>query len=106
MRLNTPFLTNDGYNGYVAKYMSRDIFNDFNDRYSFEEYKPVRKILRLYTLFSLNDFINRGIVWMYYSFEIKDKNNNIVAGSLRVPFVIYLKRDGWHWRIVRKDEEP
>jgi hypothetical protein len=101
------FLTNEKYNEYVANYMTKDIFDSFNYHGAIvEENKPVKKYLKLYMLFSINDFFNKARIWMYYSFEIKNKRNEIVTGSRNVPFVLYLKKEGWHWKIVQKEEAP
>jgi hypothetical protein len=100
------FLTNTGYNEYISRYMSKDMFDSFNDYGPIVEVVNPKKLLKLYMLFSINDFFNKGKIWMYYSFEIIDKNNNIITGARNVPFTLDLKRDGWYWRILQRNEEP
>lgn len=104
--LRYSFLTNKGYDNYISRYMTNKLFRHFNNTDILEGYKSVKKRLHLYLFFSINDIFHSGIMWMNYSIIIMDEHNQIITGSLRVPIKIYLRRVGWHWKIVQNVESP
>jgi len=99
------FLTNNSYNECLSRYISKDIFEGINKSHFFDDKIPSKKKLKLYMLFSICNFKN-GIVWMRYTFERKDLKNSVISGSYDVPMKIYIRREEWHWKIVKKEETP
>jgi hypothetical protein len=98
------FLTDDGYDEYLAANMTPDIFQSVSrNNYQNLPY-PNKKELDLWLIFSINNLVSDGIVWMDYSFVIKDERNGIFTGSWGVPIRLSVKRNGW--QIVEMHEPP
>jgi hypothetical protein len=100
------FLTNQGYNQYISKYMTKDLFEIVNREKIVKENIINKKKLSLFMIFSINDVFNKGIIWMNYSFEIRDMQNNIVTGAWNIPMTLFLHKKNGHWRITQICETP
>ncbi len=101
------FLTKNNYDENISGKMSEEIFDDLNRYNKYNNSRsPVKIELRLDMILALNDIFNKGVVWMCYSITAKDMHEHILQGSWRVPITLHLKRNGWNWMIVKKDEAP
>jgi hypothetical protein len=86
--------------------MSNEIFDEFNHGHYFDTKVPIKKYLNLSLQFSITDFFRNGIIWMKYTFEIRDKNDKLISGSTGIQMILILKKEGEYWKIVRVFESP
>lgn len=100
------FLTKNGYDQYVSKYMERQDFEHFNHTELLGKAPHPKEDLKLRMLFSINDIFRSGVIWMKYSYTLKDEHGKMITGSFDVPVKLHLKGTNGHWRIVEIEEAP
>jgi len=101
------YLTKNGYNSYLSKYMTAEIFETIhnNQGYGSNE-QDTKKELNLMLVFSINNFISDGLVWMYYSIFNYDQDGQLLSGSNKVPICFQIRRENGNWKIFKKYEGP
>ena len=60
------------------------------------------KLLRLFTIHNFYD----GYIWVWYNYEVRDGNNNLVRGSWNIKSKWTIHKENSKWRVVSIDERP
>lgn len=61
--------------------------------------------IKIYRKFVIHNF-NKGLIWVKYSFEQYDTNNNKLRGSWDISSKWYIEKQNGQWVVTDIDERP
>ena len=106
MFINTNSVTNYAKKVMLGKVALDETNNTPLTRYNVAAYYPHTEMdAKITRLFVCHNFFD-GYMWVYYSYEAKDNDGNIVSGTWGVVSKWKIHREDGKWRIVDIDEQP
>ncbi|MPQ34165.1 hypothetical protein E4V42_22530 [Clostridium estertheticum] len=91
--VNKAYTSSKGYDSDMAKYMSKDVYNNSNSYSAYKDLdykKPIKLSLKL-TEINQHKINGKIFAYMIYDFDVLDATGKSVAGSRRIPVVFTVR---------------
>lgn len=80
-------------------------FDRYIGNYSIYDGPIVLTDSKIYTLYAIHNF-KKGVMYVNYSYEHYNDNNEVIGGSYRIKAKWYIRRKNGKWIVYDIDEKP